>query len=499
MGQHFVRKEKGMEKRVLAFDFGASGGRAMAGIYNGEKIILEELHRFSNEPVTVRGVMYWDVLRLFYEMKQGILKGKQKGRFQSIGIDTWGVDFGLLDKDGTLLENPVHYRDNRTKGMLEKSFEYIDKEKFYEITGNQFMEINTAFQLLSLSQNRPEFLERGKTLLLMPDLFTYMLTGVKSAEYSIASTTQLLDARKRSWSYYVIEKLGLPKHIFPTIVQSGTKIGPISKEICQELIIDSVDVISVASHDTQSALLAVTAKEKDFLFISCGTWSLIGTELEEPIINEKSQKYNITNEGGCDKKAVFLKNMIGLWLIQESRRQWIREGKEYGFGDLEKLAKEARGFLSFVDPDAPEFVPQGDIPGKIREFCKKTNQPVPETIGEIVRCIHESLALKYRIALEEIEECTGKKYETIYMVGGGTQSKLLCQCTANACNRTVAAGPVEATVLGNLVLQLVASGDIGGTKEARELIAQSQKINIYEPNRGGEWEEAYGRFKSLFM
>lgn len=488
-----------MEKRVLAFDFGASGGRAMAGIYNGEKIILEELHRFSNDPVIVRGVMYWDVLRLFYEMKQGILKGRQTGRFQSIGIDTWGVDFGLLDKDGILLENPVHYRDNRTKGMLEKSFDYIDKEQFYKITGNQFMEINTAFQLLSLSQNRPEFLERGKTLLLMPDLFTYMLTGVKSAEYSIASTTQLLDARKRIWSYHVIEKLGLPTHIFPDIVQSGTKIGPISKEICQELIMDSVNVISVASHDTQSALLAVTAKEKDFLFISCGTWSLLGTELEEPIINEKSQKYNITNEGGCGNKAVFLKNMIGLWLIQESRRQWIREGKEYGFGDLEKLAKETRKLASFVDPDAPEFVPQGDIPGKIREFCKKTNQPVPETIGEIVSCINESLALKYRMALEEIEECTGKKYETIYMVGGGTQSELLCQCTANACNRRVAAGPVEATVLGNLVLQLVVSGDVGSTKEARELIARSQEIKEYEPHRGTEWEEAYARFKKLFI
>ena len=488
-----------MEKRVLAFDFGASGGRAMAGIYNGEKIVLEELHRFSNDPVTVCGVMYWDVLRLFYEMKQGILKGKQKGGFESIGIDTWGVDFGLLDKNGILLENPVHYRDNRTKGMLEKSFDYIDKERFYEITGNQFMEINTAFQLLSLSQNRPEFLERGETLLLMPDLFTYMLTGAKGAEYSIASTTQLLDARKRSWSYHVIEKLGLPTHIFPNIIQSGTKMGPVSKEICQELMIHPVEVISVASHDTQSALLAVTAKEKDFLFISCGTWSLLGTELEAPIIKEKSQKYNITNEGGCDKKAVFLKNMIGLWLIQESRRQWIREGKEYGFGDLEKMAKETKKLCSFIDPDAPEFIPQGNIPKKIQEFCKKTNQPVPETVGEIVRCINESLALKYRIALEEIEECTGKKYNTIYMVGGGTQSELLCQCTADACNRMVAAGPIEATVLGNLALQLVASGDIEDTKEARELIARSQEIKVYEPHREKEWEEAYGKFKNLLI
>lgn len=487
-----------MEKRVLAFDFGASSGRAMIGIYDGDTIKLQEVHRFSNDPVIINGVMYWDTLRLFYEIKQGIVKAKHAGGFQSIGIDTWGVDFGLLDEKGYLLENPIHYRDERTKGLIEESFRYIPKDEFYSITGNQFMELNTVFQLLALKLQRPELLSRVDSLLLTPDLFTYMLTGVKSAEYSIATTTQLLDARERVWSDRVIEALGLPKHIFQDIVPSGTIVGQLSDEICEELGVEKTDVVSVASHDTQSALIAVPAEEKDFIFLSCGTWSLLGTELDAPIINEKSEKYNITNEGGYDNKITFLKNIIGLWLIQESRRQWIREGSEYGFGELEQMARETEAFLSFIDPDAPEFVPAGNVPRRIREYCKNTGQPAPASIGGIVRCINESLALKYRMALEEIEDCTGKHYDTIYMVGGGTQSKLLCQFTANSCGRRVVAGPIEATVLGNLALQLMASGDVGSLKEARELIMRSQKIESYEPQDAGVWEEAYVRFRGLF-
>lgn len=485
-----------MKKRILAFDFGASSGRAMIGIYNGETIQLEEIHRFSNDPVMVNGVMYWDTLRLFYEIKQGIIKAKNTGGFESIGIDTWGVDFGLLDKDGNLLENPIHYRDERTKGMLEESFKLISKEEFYDITGNQFMEINTAFQLLSLAKKRPELLERAETLLLTPDLFTYMLTGIKSTEYSIASTTQLLDARTGNWSDQVIGALGLPKKIFTDIVPCATVIGPLSDGICDELGVEKVNVTAVASHDTQSALIAVPATEKDFIFISCGTWSLLGTELDAPIINEKSEKYNITNEGGYGNTATFLKNIIGLWLIQESRRQWIREGLEYDFGTLESMAKTTEQLKYFIDPDAPEFVPQGNIPRRIQEYCKNTNQSVPESIGEIVRCINESLALKYRMSLEEIEDCTGKTYDTIYMVGGGTQSQLLCQFTANSCGRRVVAGPVEATVLGNIALQLVASGDVKNLQEARNLIANSQNIKIYEPQDQEQWNQAYKHFRN---
>ena len=387
-----------MEKKVLAFDFGASGGRAMCGTFDGEKITIEELHRFSNDPVILNGTMYWDVLRLFFEIKQGLIKAKKCGKIESIGIDTWGVDFGLVDAEGRLLENPVHYRDSRTEGMLEESFKMIDKQKFYEITGNQFMEINTAFQLLYLLKNRKDLLDRADKMILMPDLFNYFLTGQKKAEYSIASTTQLLDAKKGEWSGEVIDALKLPENIFPEIVPTGTKIGELTDEICNELGLDKIDVMAVAGHDTQSALVAVPAAEDDFIFLSCGTWSLLGTELPAPIINEKSEHYNITNEGGYGRKTSFLKNIIGLWCIQESRRQWM----EYGFGELEIMAKEAEPLKSFIDPDAPEFTPAGDIPSRIREFCKKTGQPVPETIGEVVRCINQSLAMKYRHAMAKI-------------------------------------------------------------------------------------------------
>ncbi|WMJ88057.1 rhamnulokinase [Anaerocolumna sp. MB42-C2] len=486
-------------KKVLAFDFGASSGRAMLGIYDGSSIQLKEIHRFSNDPVMVNGTMYWDILRLFHEIKQGLLKAKHESEFDSIGIDTWGVDFGLLDKDGNLLENPIHYRDKRTLGMLEKSFEKLPKTEFYSITGNQFMEINTAFQLLSLKLNRTELLDRTDKMLLTPDLFNFMLTGVKASEYSIASTSQLLDAKKGIWSDKVIETLGLPKKIFAPVVASGTKIGVLSDEICEELGVKKCDVIAVAGHDTQSALVAVPAEEDNFIFISCGTWSLIGTELDKPLINEKSDYYNITNEGGYGGKASFLKNITGLWLIQESRRQWIREGQEYNFSKLEELALGAKAFACFIDPDATEFSSSGDIPSRIREYCRRTGQMIPESVGEIVRCINESLALKYHYALEQISDCTGHVYNKIHMVGGGIQSKQLCQFTANASGCFVTAGPVEATVLGNVALQLMASGQIKDITEARKIIGQSPDIVKYEPKEKEAWEEAYKRYKEIVL
>lgn len=484
------------EKKVLAFDFGASSGRAMLGAFDGEKITIEEVHRFSNDPVILHKTMYWDILRLMHEIKQGLIKAKGHN-FESIGIDTWGVDFGLLDKKGYLLENPVHYRDTRTQGMLETSFEKIAKERFYEITGNQFMEINTVFQLLSLVKERPELLERVDKILLMPDLLNYLLTGNKVTEYSIASTTQLLDAKNRVWSDEVLEKLGIPKDILTEIVKTGTRVGTLSEEITNELEIHNSEVIAVAGHDTQSAMVAVPAKEEDFIFLSCGTWSLLGTELDDPIINEKSKAYNITNEGGYGDKVSFLKNIIGLWLIQESRRQWIREGKEYSFAELEKEAANAKPLKCFIDPDAPEFVAPGNIPKRIQAFCQRTGQEVPQTIGEIVRCIDESLALKYRVVLEEIKDCTNKNYETIYIVGGGNQSQLLCQMTANACKCSVVAGSSEATVLGNMIIQFITRGIIKDIKTAREIISQSDEIKYYQNKDEQAWDEAYERFKEV--
>ena len=468
-------------KKVLAVDLGASSGRVMLGSFDGEKITVEELHRFSNDPVILGNTMYWDFLRLFHEIKQGLIKSKAYGKIDSISVDTWGVDFGLLDKEGNLLGNPVHYRDARVNGMLDKSFEKIDKDTFYGITGNQFMEINTVFQLLYLALNKKELLEQADSLLMMPDLFNYYLSGGKCCEYSIASTTQMLDAVKKNWSDEVIEKLGLPARLLQQVVPSGTTVGTLSPQLCEELGIEPMKVVAGAGHDTQCALAAVPTGEKDFIFISCGTWCLFGTELDEPIIDENSARFNITNEGGVGGKISFLKNIIGLWLIQESRRQWMREGKEFSFGELEKLAAKEEPFRSLIDPDAPEFAPSGNVPRRIREFCKRTGQPVPETEGQIVRCINESLALKYRMAFEEIRECTGKEYPVIHMVGGGTQSALLCQLTANACGRPVYAGPVEATVYGNVAIQLMAEGAVGSLEEIRSVIKASEEIRRFDP------------------
>ena len=481
-----------MSKRVLAFDFGASSGRAIIGEYDGERITLQEVHRFSNDPVIIGDTTYWDTLRLFFEMKQGMVKAKHAGGFESIGIDTWGVDFGMIDKGGRLLENPIHYRDARTVGLIEESFKLIDREKFYGITGLQFMEFNTAFQLLSLVRERPEVFERTDKILLTPDLLGYFLTGEKHAEFSIASTTQLMDAYTGKWSKEVLDALGIPGRILPEIIPCGTKAGKVTDAIKEELGLEGdIDVIAVAGHDTQSAMVSVPTQEKDFIFMSCGTWSLFGTELDKPLINETSSRLDITNESGYGGRISFLKNIIGLWMIQESRRQWIREGREYSFGEMEKMAQEAEPLKCFVDTAAPEFNPAGNIPRRIREYCEKTGQYVPQSDGEIVRCINQSLAMKYRNTIDQIKACTGKEYPVIYMLGGGIQSHMLCQLTASACHREVSAGPIEATVYGNIALQLMATGEIKDINEARRVIAASEPIAHYAPQDGEVWEEAY--------
>ncbi len=483
-----------MTKRVLAFDFGASSGRAIIGCFDGDKITLEEVHRFSNDPVSVGGTVYWDVLRLFYEIKQGIVKAKIAGGFDSIGIDTWGVDFGLIDSEGKLMENPVHYRDARTIGLVDEAFNTMPKEKLYGITGIQFMELNTLFQLISLKKYRPWMLERADKMLFMPDLFGYMLTGKMCAEYSIASTSQLIDLDAKTWSKEILDTFGIKESVFAPLVQPGTVLGELSKEICEECGVDPVPVISVCGHDTQSAITSVPCENGDFAFLSSGTWSLFGTELDKPIVNEISMNINITNEGGFDGSTGFLKNIIGLWLIQESRRQWRREGKEYSYADLEKLALAAEPFKCFIDPDAPEFVPHGNIPERVREFCRKTGQYVPETVGEIMRCIYESLAMKYRLTFEKLRECTERDYPVIHVIGGGTKDGLLCQMTANSCDRTVKAGPIEATVMGNVAVQLMSDGSVENIGQARRIVAASSELKTFVPKDTGKWAAAYENF-----
>ena len=483
--------------QVLAFDFGASSGRAMLGGFDGKTITLEEIHRFTNDPVQMNGTLYWDAPRLFFEIKEGIRKAKAKGGFDSIGIDTWGVDFALLDSFGDLIANPVHYRDSRTEGMMEEAFQVIPREELYTRTGTQIMRINTLYQLLSRAKKRPDLLERADSLLLIPDLFHYLLTGEKKAEFTEASTTQMLDPRTGDWDKELLERLGIPSRLLPEIIPSGSVYGALKKDLAEELGVPEVPVIAVASHDTASAIAAVPAPEKDFLYISCGTWSLFGTELSAPIIDEKTRRFNLTNEGGYGKTVTLLRNIMGLWLIQESRRQWIREGFSVTYADLEQEALAEPAFLSFVDPDAPEFEAPGNLPERVREFCRKTGQHVPENRGQVMRCIYESLALKYRQTAGMIRETTGKTYPAIHVVGGGAKDGFLCQLTADACGVPVTAGPIEATVLGNIAVQLIALGELSSIKEARKLLAAGEGFRSFEPHPAAEWDAAYERFLSI--
>ena len=486
--------------KFLAFDFGASSGRAILATFDGEKIKLEEKHRFSNDPVNINGNMHWDVLRLFFEIKQGILKCANSGDrdIDCIGIDTWGVDYGLLDKDDKLLGNPYHYRDTRTEGMYDEAFKRVSKEDIYKETGIAYNWFNTIFQLLSAKLSDDSTLKEAKTLLMMPDLFNFFLTGVKKTEYTNASTTQLYNSKTYEWAYDLMDKMGIPKDIFTEVIEPGQVVGTVKPELAKELGIGEVPVIAVASHDTGSAVVSVPVPDKDdFIYISSGTWSLMGVELKEPNTSDMALNHNFTNEGGYGKTIRFLKNIMGLWLVQESRRQWIREGEELSFGELAKMSQASTPLESFIDPDYVEFSTPGDMPNRIREYCKKTGQKVPETKGEIVCTIAQSLAMRYRATVEGMEEVTGNKYNVINIVGGGIQDKVLCQFTANATNRIVSTGPVEATSIGNVVVQGIAMGAIKDLNEGRAIVKNSFDITEYTPQNTEAWDKAYEKWKEI--
>ena len=486
--------------KFLAFDFGASSGRAMLATFDGEKITLEEKHRFSNDPVSVNGDLHWDILRLFFEIKQGILKCANSGDrdIDCIGIDTWGVDYGLLDKKGKLLGNPYHYRDTRTDGMYEEAFKLVSKEEIYQNTGIAFNWFNTLFQLLSAKLSGDVTLENADKLLFIPDLFNYFLTGEKRCEYTIASTSQMFDSKTYEWATDMLEKMGIPTNLFADMVYPGEKVGVLKAELAEELGVEQIPVVAVASHDTGSAVASVPVdKGEDFVYISSGTWSLMGVELDEPMVTGDALNYNFTNEGGVNKTIRFLKNIMGLWLIQESRRQWDREGTLLSFDELEKQAKEATPFASLIDPDYHKFQTPGNMPKRIREYCEKTGQKVPETKGEIVRCIAESLAFKYRQVVEGMEDVTGKKYDVINIVGGGIKDKMICSFTANATGRKVSTGPVEATSIGNVIVQGMAMGAIRDLDEGRKIVKNSFPIDVYEPQDTEMWNEAYENWKKI--
>ena len=479
-------------KRALAIDLGASTGRAILGTLENGKLTLNEIHRFENTPREQDGAFRWDLDDLMKNIRLALRLAHENGGYDCIGIDTWGVDFGLLDENGRVLETPLHYRDESSVGMVEEFCRDFAADELYAETGLQLMRINSLFQLAAAKKHRPEIFQKAKKVLMMPCLIAYLLTGEAKNEYTAASTSQLLNAATKTPSARVLDTLGLPENALGEIVPTGNVLGYLSEEVCKELNVPSVPVIAVGMHDTASAVAAVPTQEKDFIYISSGTWSLFGTEQDVSITNETACRLNLANEGGVFGKIRLLKNIMGLWLIQESRRQFKREGDEnVTFAILEQEARAAEPFTSFITPDTAAFELPGDLPSRIREYCKETGQHVPQTRGELVRTIYEGLAFRYRKTLSEIEELTGRTFDTIHIVGGGTKDDFLSQFTANATGRRVTAGPTEATAMGNLLLQFFALGEAKDLSEIRAISAQSFAIKQFSPEDTALWEEKY--------
>ena len=463
-------------KKVLAIDFGATSGRAMLCSYNGEKIEIEELHRFDNSPVEINGTLYWDVLRLYHELKTGIVKAKLAGGFDCIGIDTWGVDFALIDKDGKMLGNPVHYRDRRTEHMQEEVFGIVSKEEIYKTTGIQFLDFNTIYQLMYVKNHCPDEYARAEKFLMIPDLFAYFLTGTKACERTIASTGQLVDPRTGDWAWELIDKLGLKRSLFPEIADSGSTYGMLSPAICEELQVDPVPVVAVCCHDTASAVVSVPSEEENFAYISCGTWSLLGTELQKPLFTCA----DYTNELGYGRTVRYLQNIMGLWIINESKRTWDKQGQSLSYGEIAALAEKEEGGRFIFDVNDDEFMYPGDMPEKVRAWFLSRNLPAPQGIGQIARSIYDSIAECYRVATDGLVKLTGKK-SAMHMIGGGINATLLCRLTADATRLPVYAGPSEATVYGNAAVQLIALGAVKNLKAARKIIKNSVSLKEYLP------------------
>jgi rhamnulokinase len=483
-----------MSAAYLAVDLGAESGRVVLGRFDGERISLEEVHRFPNMPVGLPDGLHWDVLKVFAETKEGLAKVLRGEEVEGIGVDSWGVDFGLLDRNGALVSNPHHYRDARTEGMMEEAFGLVPKEEIYDVTGIQFIPLNTLYQLLAMRGS--PLLEAADTLLLIPDLINYWLTGEKACEYTNATTTQLLDLREGNWSWDLLGRMDLPARVLTTIVQPATELGYLLPGVAEE-VGGGAPVFAVASHDTASAVVAVPAEGQDFAYISSGTWSLLGVELSGPVVTEEALKANFTNEGGFGGKTRLLKNLAGLWLLQECRRQWAREGHEYSYEELASLAADAPSG-PLVDPDHPAFLAPGDMASRIRSFCEETGQRAPEEPAAVARCVFESLALKYRHAIEQAENLGGRTIGGVNVVGGGSQNALLCQLTADATRRPVLAGPAEATALGNLMVQAYARGHLASLEEIREAVRRSVDVCEYGP-QGDEdrWQEAYEKLREV--
>ena len=488
----------GAAQQFLAFDLGAESGRGVLGHFNGERLNLEELHRFPNGSVRVLDSLHWDVLRLWSDMKAALSMCAQKSTdLTGIGIDTWGVDFGLLGKGDVLLGFPYHYRDSRTDGMLEEAFRHLPQATLFERSGCQFLQINTLYQLLSMVVDKSPLLEVAETFLMIPDLFNFWLTGQKVCEFTDATTTQFYDPRSKDWSTEICTALNLPSEILPEIVQPGTQLGTLLPSVAAETGLHEIPVIAPACHDTGSAVAAVPAQKDNWAYISSGTWSLMGIEVPEPIVTDQALALNFTNEGGVENTFRFLKNIMGLWLVQECRRTWAQAGDEMSYTQITQLAEKAKPFTALIDPDDDAFLPPGDMPARIAAYCKHTGQTPPSTTGEILRCVLESLALKYRWVLEKLEVVRGGAIDIIHIVGGGAQNRILCQFTADATGAPVIAGPIEATAIGNIAVQAIACGLIGSISEARTVVRQSFNVTTYDPQHSIGWDEAYERFLKI--
>jgi rhamnulokinase len=489
------------EKSYLAIDLGASSGRLMIGRFDGTRVILQEAHRMENGPVDLGGRLYWDLPGLWMRLRQGLSAARSAEGGEaivSVGVDTWGVDFGLLGRNDELLGNPYHYRDSRTNGILERAFAIVSREAIFRHTGLQFMQLNTLYQLLAMKLCKSPLLDLAESLLLMPDLFHWLLTGVKCNEMTIASTTQFYDPVKCGWATDLLQKFGLPTGLLGQIVQPGTKLGPLRGVLASESGLRA-QVVLPGAHDTASAVVAVPADSSpgarsDWCYISLGTWALMGIETPAPVINDDVLRLNFTNEGGAGNTIRLLKNITGLWLVQECRRAWNQGARSWSWDDLNRAAAAAEPLVSFIDPDAAEFMSPQNMPRAIGDFCAKTGQTVPQGEGEVTRCAMDSIAMKFRHVLAMCEKLGGGRIETIHIVGGGAQNLLLCQAAADATGRRVVAGPVEATAIGNIMVQAVADGALGSIAEAREVVRRSFDVEAYEPKNSAAWDEAYPRF-----
>ncbi len=478
----------------LAVDLGAESGRVILGSLAGNHLQLKEIHRFQNGGVQLGDHLHWDVLRLWSEIKQGLHKAGKS--IQSIGLDTWGVDFGLLDCHDNLIGNPYHYRDRRTDDMMAAAFKITPRDEIYNRTGIQFMQLNSLYQLFAMAKNKSAALQIAARFLNMPDLFNFFLTGEKVNEFTISSTTQCYNPTENSWGFDMLTQLGIPTKIFGEIVAPGVLLGKLRSSVAQEIGY-SASVIASAGHDTACAVAAVPASTEDYIYLSSGTWSLMGVLLDQPIINRESMDAEMTNEGGVDGKIRFLKNIVGLWLLQECRRQWAREGTQYSYDDLTQMAVKAPPFAALIVPGDGRFAAPKNMPDAIQAYCQETGQTIPESKGAIVRTVLESLALEYRWVAEQIDHLTGKHYPIIHIIGGGTQNKLLNQFAASATGRTAITGPVEATAIGNILVQAIAIGEISSLTEGREIVKSSFDVERYDPIETSDWDEVYARYKKL--